>query len=51
MVDKSGAPKVRKMTSKDLDAIVAIDTTTQEPFLSFGGEEAALSRAFILSRK
>ena len=26
MVDKSGAPKVRKMTSKDLDAIVAIDT-------------------------
>jgi len=26
MVDKSGAPKVRKMNSKDLDAIVAIDT-------------------------
>ena len=26
MVDKSGAPKVRKMTSTDLDAIVAIDT-------------------------
>ena len=26
MVDKAGAPKVRKMTSKDLDAIVAIDT-------------------------
>jgi ribosomal protein S18 acetylase RimI-like enzyme len=26
MVDKSGAPKVRKMASKDLDAIVAIDT-------------------------
>ena len=26
MVDKSKAPKVRKMNSKDLDAIVAIDT-------------------------
>ena len=26
MVDKSGAPKVRRMNSKDLDAVVAIDT-------------------------
>jgi ribosomal protein S18 acetylase RimI-like enzyme len=26
MIDKSGAPKVRRMNSKDLDAVVAIDT-------------------------